>query len=101
MVIYCPKSRARLEAIPPADALDANAVIDYCENGELIDRACAILDAALNTDAPEPYEAITGLMFNANAEPSGFVESLLREGDHVYRITVLDNNTTHTLLYRM
>jgi len=111
MVVYCPKSRVRVEVTPFVNALDANAVADYYENGELIERAYAILNVALNADAPEPHETVPGLMFNANAEPSDFVESLLRQGDHVYRIVdlntlevwifALDINAAHTLQYQM
>jgi len=111
MVVYCPKSRVRLEATPQAHPLGANAVVDYYEDGILCERALAILSVAWNVDAPEPHKTVTGLMFSANAEPSHFVESTIRECSNVYRITdlntlevwiiALDNNATRTLLYQM
>ena len=111
MIVYCPKSRVRLEVTTFVHALDANAVAEYHENGELVERAYARLNVSLNADAPEPHDTVPGLMFSADEKPSDFVESLLREGDHVYRIVnlntlevwifVLDNNAEHTLLYQM
>jgi hypothetical protein len=111
MIVYCPKSQVRLEVIPPVDSLDANAVIDYYENGELIDRAYAILDVALDADAPEPHEAVAGLIVSEHKEPRDVVESFVLESDKVYRIVnlytleawviVLDNRITHILLYQM
>ena len=111
MIVYCPKLQVRLEITSFVHALDANAVAEYYESGKLIERAYANLNVALDADAPEPHETVPGMMLNANAEPPDFVESLLREGDHVYRIVnlntlevwifVLDNNAVHTLLYQM
>ena len=111
MIVYYPESRVRLEVTMPVHALDANAVAEYRENGELFDRVYAKLDVSLNADAPEPHDTVPGLMFRADERPSDFVESLLRKGGHVYRIVnlntlevwifVLDENAGHTLLYQM
>jgi len=111
MIVYCPKSRTRLEVIPSVDSLDANAVIDHYENGELTERAFAILSVAWNVGVPEPHEAVTGLMFDEQAEPFSVAESLIHKSNRVYRITELDtlgawiialgDFTPHILLYQM
>ena len=110
MIIYCPKSRIELEVAPPVDSLDANAVVELYENGELTERAFAVLSSALNADPPEPYETVTGMMLSEYAEPSRFIESLIHESDKAYRIVnlhtlevwivALDSSAKHTLLYQ-
>ena len=89
MTIYCPESGTRLTLMPPVDALDANAVIDYYKDGEHTDRAYAILDTTYNADEPEPHEIVTGLMLHTNSETLHGTESFIYESKTALRITNL------------
>jgi len=90
MKIYCPESKTLLEIIPPADSLNANAVVDYYKDGVLTERTYGILNITYDVDKPEPYEVATGLMLNANSETIRSAESLTRESETAYRITDLN-----------
>ena len=90
MKIYCPESGTLLTLIPPVDALDANAVIDYYKDGEHTARAYATLDTIYNADTPKPHETITGLILNANSETLYSAESFIRESILAFRITNLN-----------
>ena len=90
MKIYCPESKTLLEVVPPADSLDANAVIDYYKDGVLTERTHGILNITYDADKPQPYETATGLMLNANSETVRSAELFIRESEMAYRITNLN-----------
>jgi len=111
MVIYCPESKTLLEIVSPVNSLDANAVIDYYRNGELTERAYAILNITYDADKPQPYRIASGFMLHANTETVRGAESFIRESDMAYRITnlktlevwiiALGEFPLRTLLYQM
>jgi hypothetical protein len=90
MTVYCPESGTLLKLIPPTDVLNANAVVDYYEDGTLTRRGYVTLNTAYNADMPEPHETVTGLILNANSETLYSAESFIRESALAFRITNLD-----------
>ena len=89
MIVYCPESGTSLKLTPPADALDANAVVDCYEDGVLTLRGYVMLNITHNADEPEPHETVTGVILNANSETLYGAESFIRESALAFRITCL------------